>query len=321
MSDQSIPRRRGRPTKQEQGERAEQERVQSALRRRQGRAREILARPDVQELLTTWRQELGIPTGGFGSDEARRMAWYEEATASQYAELERDAAAQKAVGQALEAADVAWPAHWTITSLRPTPELLLYRHAHTLKLICNLDDTWHAWAMNTIMRGGAETIVTLPGTDERTPHFLFTGAAGQISRIAHRPAVDPNDRPQTSRPAIYVDDDLEPEDLPSVLASLRQHQGRPLYQEIPAPATAPLTEFALSLKLHRDKGNTWRSWQDTPDGQRFIVQMDLCDLDRERRHTVILGTLKPLMPGQVMEAEDGTAIGVPLRNYWPKMAR
>ncbi len=321
MSDPSIPRHRGRPTKQEQAERQEQERIQSALHRRQGRARKILARTDVQELLTIWRQELGIPTGGFGSDAPSRMAWYEEATASQYAELERDAAAQNAVGRALEATDVAWPAHWTITSLRPTPELLLYRHAHTLKLICNLDDTWHAWAMNIIMRGEAETIVTLPGTDERTPDLLFTGAAGQITRIAHRPAVDPNDRPQTSRAAIYVDDDMEPEDVPRILEAIRKDQGRPLYQEEATRPAPPLTEFALSLKLHRDKGNSWRSWQDTPDGQRFIVQMDLCDLDREHRHTVILGTLKPLLPGQVMEAEDGTAMGVPLRNYWPKMTR
>ncbi len=319
MSDPSIPRRRGRPTKQEQAERQEQERIQSALHRRQGRARKILARTDVQELLTTWRQELGIPAGGFGSDEAGRRAWDEDALASLDAALEQDAAAQLAIGQALEAADVPWPAHWSITSLRPTPDLLLYRHAHTLKLICNLDDTWHAWAMSIIMRGEAETIVALPGTAERTPQLLWTGAAGQFTRMAHRPAVDIGARPQTSRPAIYVDDDLEPEDMPSVLEAVRKRQRRPLYQETPAPATSPLTEFALSLKLHRDKGNSWRSWLDTPDGQRLIAEMELRNLERETQYTSIVGALTPLMRKADLPPADAPEEGYPLGIYLPKM--
>jgi len=278
MSDPSIPRRRGRPTRQEQAERQEQERIQSVLRRRQERARKILARTDVQELLTTGRQELGIPAGGFGSDEAGYMAWDEEALASKYAALEQDKDAQLAIGQALEAAGVPWPAHWSITSLHPTRELHLYDYVHTLKLVGELDDTWHGWATNVILRGEAEAAVTLPGTAERTPHFLWTGAAGQITRMAHRPAVDPNDRPQTSRPAIYVDDDLEPEDLPSVLASLRQRQHRPIRNE---GTPHPLTRFAGAFRRHVAQGNTWRSWLDTPDGQRLIAEMGLQNLERE----------------------------------------
>lgn len=322
MSDPSIPRRRGRPTDQVKAERHEQERLQSALRRRAERARTILARPDVQELLTMGREELGIPTPGFGNDDAGRMAWYEEATAHGIVELDRDTAAQRAVGQALQAADVEWPANWTITSVHRGRELLLYSYIHTLKLITLMDDTWHAWAAHLFLDGENFAPVTVPTDFERVPTALLTGARGQVAKVMGRPAIDIWAAPQTSRPVIYVDDDMEPEDIPGALELIRQLQDRPLYQEEATRASAPpLTEFALSLKLHLTKGNTWRSWQDTPDGQRFIVQMDLGNHDRERRHTVILGTLKPLMPGQVIEAEDGTAIGVPLRNYWPKMTR
>jgi len=260
----STARRRGRPSNQQRTQ--DEQNIQA-----RGRALGVAELPRFQEMLRGSRLRLGIPEGGFESDVAAQVAWWDRLCCDEAAAKQRDLAA---IDTALRAAGLEWAFYWEISGTFSAQMRAFMHVVQALQDTARLDDTWRRWVEHVLLTGEADDPATIPGPPVS-------------SQAVTTPLQEPGWRTQRKELLSMT---------PTGLAVLRREDRRAKLEEkrtrlgvSPRNGVSQDRAALISvMKQHLQSGKShWQIARDTEEGRQFIGLMGLTGSSREKQKTAI----------------------------------